>query len=111
MLVSRIPRRRGGECCVPLHHERWDGNGYPDGSSGEETHLLGRILGVADAFDAMCSSRAYRDGLNRSEVLDEMTACAGKQFDPALVQAFLKIDFIHYDVMIDFHVSQASVDS
>ena len=96
---------------VRSHHERWDGGGYPDGSSGEKTPLLGRILGVADAFDAMCSSRAYRDGLNRAEVLDEMTACAGQQFDPKLVQAFLKIDFIHYDVMIDFHVSQSSVDS
>ena len=96
---------------VRSHHERWDGKGYPDGSSGEETPLFGRILGVADAFDAMCSSRAYRDGLSRTEVLDEMTACAGQQFDPKLVQAFLKIDFIHYDVMIDFHVSQASIDS
>jgi HD-GYP domain-containing protein (c-di-GMP phosphodiesterase class II) len=96
---------------VRSHHERWDGKGYPDGSSGEETPLFGRILGVADAFDAMCSSRAYRDGLNRSEVLDELTACAGQQFDPKLVQAFLKINFIHYDVMIDFHVSQSSSDS
>ena len=96
---------------VRSHHERWDGKGYPDGSSGEATPLFGRILGVADAFDAMCSSRAYRDGLNREEVLDEMTACAGQQFDPKLVKAFLKIDFIHYDVMIDFHVSQSSVDS
>jgi HD-GYP domain-containing protein (c-di-GMP phosphodiesterase class II) len=96
---------------VRSHHERWDGRGYPDGSSGEKTPLFGRILGVADAFDAMCSSRAYRDGLNRAEVLDEMTACAGQQFDPKLVQAFLKLNFIHYDVMIDFHISQSSVDS
>jgi len=110
-ILKEVPQLQPVLPGVRSHHERWDGNGYPDGSSGEETHLLGRILGVADAFDAMCSSRAYRDGLNRSEVLDEMTACAGKQFDPALVQAFLKIDFIHYDVMIDFHVSQASVDS
>lgn len=96
---------------VRSHHERWDGKGYPDGSKGEDTPLFGRILGVADAFDAMCSSRAYRDGLNREEVLDELTACSGSQFDPKLVQSFLKIDFIHYDVMIDFHVSQASIDS
>jgi HD-GYP domain-containing protein (c-di-GMP phosphodiesterase class II) len=56
----------------------------------------------------MCSSRAYRKKLNRSEVLDEITACSGSQFDPELVKLFLLIDFIHYDVMIDFHVSQAS---
>jgi HD-GYP domain-containing protein (c-di-GMP phosphodiesterase class II) len=96
---------------VRSHHERWDGKGYPDGTEGEHTPLFGRILGVADAFDAMCSSRAYRDGLSRAEVLDEMTACSGSQFDPKLVQAFLTIDFIHYDVMIDFHISQSSIDS
>ncbi|MBT4530285.1 MAG: HD domain-containing protein [Phycisphaerae bacterium] len=95
---------------VRSHHERWDGGGYPDGTSGEDIPLFGRILGVADAFDAMCSSRAYRDGLNRSEVLDELTAFAGKQFDPKLVQLFLQIEFVHYDVMIDFHVSQASIN-
>jgi HD-GYP domain-containing protein (c-di-GMP phosphodiesterase class II) len=96
---------------VRSHHERWDGKGYPDGTSGEDTPLFGRILGVADAFDAMCSSRAYRDGLNREEVLDEIIACSGTQFDPKLVQSFLKINFIHYDVMIDFHVAQASINS
>ena len=96
---------------VRSHHERWDGKGYPDGTFGEDTPLFGRILGVADAFDAMCSSRAYRDGLNREEVLDEITACSGTQFDPKLVQSFLKINFIHYDVMIDFHVAQASINS
>ena len=93
---------------VRSHHERWDGKGYPDGTAGEDTPLFGRILGVADAFDAMCSSRAYREKLQRDAVLDEITACAGTQFDPELAKLFLKIDFIHYDVMIDFHVSQAS---
>ncbi len=93
---------------VRSHHERWDGRGYPDGTSGEDTPIFGRILGVADAFDAMCSSRAYRKKLKREEVLDEITACAGSQFDPELAKLFLTIDFIHYDVMIDFHVSQAS---
>ncbi|MDP7005959.1 MAG: HD domain-containing protein [Phycisphaerales bacterium] len=94
---------------VRSHHERWDGSGYPDGTKGEDTPLLGRILGIADAFDAMCSSRAYRKQLNREEVLDEITSCSGTQFDPELTKKFLTIDFIHYDVMIDFHISQASI--
>ena len=93
---------------VRSHHERWDGKGYPDGTAKTRTPLFGRILGIADAFDAMCSSRAYREKLNRDEVLDEIAACSGSQFDPELVKHFLTIDFIHYDVMIDFHVSQAS---
>ena len=94
---------------VRSHHERWDGGGYPDGTKGSDTPLFGRILAIADAFDAMCSSRAYRDKLNRNDVLDEITACAGSQFDPEFAKLFLAINFIHYDVMIDFHVSQASI--
>jgi energy-coupling factor transport system substrate-specific component len=85
--------------------------GYPDRTSCADTPLYGRILGIADAFDAMCSSRAYREKLNRGEVLDEIVACSGKQFDPDLVKLFLLIDFIHYDVMIDFHISQSSTFS
>jgi len=96
---------------VRSHHERWDGMGYPDRTSCADTPLYGRILGIADAFDAMCSSRAYREKLNRGEVLDEIVACSGKQFDPDLVKLFLLIDFIHYDVMIDFHISQSSTFS
>ena len=110
-ILREVPQLKPVLPGVRSHHERWDGKGYPDGTEGEHTPLFGRILGVADAFDAMCSSRAYRDGLNRAEVLDEMTACSGSQFDPKLVQAFLTIDFIHYDVMVDFHISQASIDS
>ena len=94
---------------VRSHHERWDGKGYPDGLEGEATPLFGRILGIADAFDAMCSSRAYRKALIRQEVLDEIKACAGTQFDPKLAAAFLKINFITYDEMITRHTTQDSI--
>lgn len=95
---------------VRSHHERWDGNGYPDGTEGEKTPVFGRILGVADAFDAMCSSRAYRQALDRNEVLDEIAGCAGTQFDPTLAKAFLTIDFKEYDEMIARHTAQDSIE-
>ncbi len=108
-ILREVPQLQPVLPGVRSHHERWDGGGYPDGTKGKDTPLFGRILGIADAFDAMCSSRSYRKKLNRSEVLDEIAACAGAQFDPELAKLFLKINFIHYDVMIDFHVSQALI--
>lgn len=73
---------------VRSHHERWDGHGYPDGLSGEETPLEARILAVADTLDAMSSNRAYRDGLPWDVALAEIRRCGGTQFDPGVVGAF-----------------------
>jgi HD-GYP domain-containing protein (c-di-GMP phosphodiesterase class II) len=75
--------------CVLFHHEHWDGNGYPSGRSHEHIPPGARILGVADAFDAMISTRPYRQALSISSALAEVRACAGTQFDPAVVRAFL----------------------
>lgn len=75
---------------VRHHHERWDGAGYPDRLAGEDIPLHARILSVADAFDAMTSHRPYRAGRGVSEALGEVTLCAGSQFDPAIVAAFLE---------------------
>ena len=69
------------------HHERWDGFGYPHGLSGERIPLEARLLGVADAFDAMTSARAYRPALSVEQALVELERCAGSQFDPELAQA------------------------
>jgi putative nucleotidyltransferase with HDIG domain len=74
---------------VLYHHERWDGDGYPGGISGEEIPLMARILAVADSFDAMVSNRPYRDGLSLPEAEVELENCAGTQFDPRVVRAFL----------------------
>jgi HD-GYP domain-containing protein (c-di-GMP phosphodiesterase class II) len=68
------------------HHERWDGRGYPKGLKGEDIPLIGRILCVADAIDAMSSNRAYRDALNHDSVLREVENCTNSQFDPSIVQ-------------------------
>ena len=71
------------------HHERWDGSGYPDGLAGESIPLGARIIFVADAFDAMTSSRLYRTPMSRDAALAEVERCSGGQFDPQVVRAFL----------------------
>ncbi|MHC1743279.1 MAG: HD domain-containing phosphohydrolase [Syntrophobacteraceae bacterium] len=76
---------------VAQHHERFDGNGYPDGLAGDAIHLGARILAVADVYDAMVSNRPYRDGLLRSHVIDYIRKAAGEQFDPQVVEAFLEV--------------------
>lgn len=80
---------------VRHHHERWDGNGYPDGLKAEEIPLLARIVAVADTFDAMTSARPYRSAFPLPVVLEELKANAGKQHDPAIVQILL--DLVAHD--------------
>jgi HD-GYP domain-containing protein (c-di-GMP phosphodiesterase class II) len=85
------------------HHERYDGGGYPSGLSGEQIPLLARIIALADAFDAMSSTRTYRASMTRADVLREIETNAGRQFDPALAQVFLSLDLTAYDRLIDDH--------
>jgi HD-GYP domain-containing protein (c-di-GMP phosphodiesterase class II) len=75
---------------VRASHERWDGSGYPDGIAGEEIPLGARIIAVCDAFEAMTTPRAYRPPRSTEEALHELRACAGTQFDSAVVDAFCK---------------------
>ncbi len=73
------------------HHERYDGRGYPRGLKGSEIPQIGRIICVADAFDAMNSKRCYRDKLNSEVILDELRNNRGKQFDPEITDIFLEL--------------------
>ena len=73
------------------HHERYDGKGYPQGLSGEQIPLFARIIGVADAFDAMTANRVYRQKLDFNYVLGEMERGRGTQFDPVFVDILLKL--------------------
>lgn len=73
---------------VRSHHERFNGRGVPDGLRGAAIPLEARIVSVADAWDAMLSSRSYRDGLSRTDAITELHAQAGEQFDPDVVAAF-----------------------
>ncbi|MBX3390027.1 MAG: HD-GYP domain-containing protein [Phycisphaeraceae bacterium] len=79
------------------HHERFDGRGYPHRLTGADIPLQARIIGIADTFDAMSSSRSYRPAMPREKVLAEIARCAGSQFDPAVVEAFKRIDLGEYD--------------
>lgn len=73
------------------HHERWDGKGYPAGLKGEEIPIVARILAVADTYDAMRSNRAYRQARSLDYAISELKDGAGTQFDPKVVEAFLKV--------------------
>jgi putative nucleotidyltransferase with HDIG domain len=79
---------------VPLvyhHHEWFDGSGYPAGKKGEDIPLGARILAVADSFDAMISDRPYRKAMSDKKAVKELKGCAGSQFDPRIVEVFVKI--------------------
>ena len=72
------------------HHERYDGSGYPDGLVGEAIPLEARIVAMPDAFDAMINERPHRRALRVDEVIDEMEKGKGKQFDPHILEIFLR---------------------
>ena len=73
------------------HHERYNGTGYPDGKAGEEICLGARVIAVADSFDAMMSNRTYRRGLGYDKSVAELERGKGTQFDPKIVEAFMRL--------------------
>jgi HD-GYP domain-containing protein (c-di-GMP phosphodiesterase class II) len=73
------------------HHEYWDGKGYPFGIRGEEIPIECRILSIVDAYDAMTNDRPYRKAMTKEAALNELKRCSGTQFDPLLVEEFLKL--------------------
>ncbi len=90
-ILENVSRFRDYLPIIELHHENFDGSGYPHGLRGEQTPLLARIVHVADAYDAMTSDRAYRSRLAEPRVRDILRQCAGTQFDPTLVAALLQV--------------------
>jgi HD-GYP domain-containing protein (c-di-GMP phosphodiesterase class II) len=73
---------------ILLHHERWDGKGYPQGLSGEDIPFLCRLASLADVYDALTTDRPYRRKFSSDEALREIKTQAGRQFDPDLAQEF-----------------------
>ena len=74
------------------HHERWDGRGYPKGLAGDEIPLAARIVAIADVYDALSTKRVYREALPHEKCVEMIRSQAGRQFDPALVEIFLKVE-------------------
>jgi response regulator RpfG family c-di-GMP phosphodiesterase len=96
-ILRGIEFLEGAARVVGQHHEKWDGTGYPLGLRGEEIDLNARIFAVADAFDAMVSTRVYRAGKPYATAADELARHAGRQFDPAVVAAFQRVPASDWD--------------
>jgi diguanylate cyclase (GGDEF)-like protein/putative nucleotidyltransferase with HDIG domain len=91
-ILKHVKSLNGCLAAIQYHHERWDGGGYPAGLEGENIPLDARILAVADAYDAMTSSRPYREGrLTHEQAMDELKRNAGTQFDPEIVNVFVSL--------------------
>jgi cyclic di-GMP phosphodiesterase len=90
-IVSGVPMLERAAEIVLASHERWDGRGYPAGLRGEAIPLGARIAAVADTFDALTSARVYRDPQSAEAAVTELVRCAGTQFDPAVVHAWLQV--------------------
>ena len=88
---STSPLIQMAETIARTHHERWDGTGYPHGLKGEEIPLAGRICAVCDVYDALGSKRPYKEAWPPTSVLAEIALGSGSHFDPAIVEAFLRL--------------------
>ena len=89
--VGDSPLLRCAQQIALTHHERWDGTGYPMGLAGEDIPVPGRVVAVADVFDAMRQPRTYKDGWPMATTIEAISSLSGQQFDPAVVKAFLRI--------------------
>lgn len=90
-IAERIEMLRILSPLIMHHHERYNGKGYPDGLKGKSTPLGARILAVADAYEAMTAERPYRKAFSKEQAIAEIKKYSGEQFDPTVVEAFLKV--------------------
>ncbi|MEA1891363.1 MAG: response regulator [Campylobacterota bacterium] len=87
---SQLPLFKTASIVCAQHHEKYDGTGYPLGLKGENIHIYGRIVAIADVFDALSFKRSYKDSWTKTEVLNYMKEMSGKSFDPKLMELFFE---------------------
>jgi HD-GYP domain-containing protein (c-di-GMP phosphodiesterase class II) len=90
-VLRQVPGMERASLMILHHHENFDGTGYPGGLKGEEIPMGSRIVAVIDAFDAMVSTRPYRQGMPIEEAVRRLVAASGTQFDPRVVNSFLPL--------------------
>lgn len=91
LMVSVSPIYQAGAKIAKQHHERWNGTGYPEGLRGRQIHLYGRIVAVADVYDALISDRVYKKPWPLDEVLHHFNEMSGVLYDPGVIRAFLRV--------------------
>lgn len=90
-ILKDINILEGLDIGAKYHHERFDGKGYPEGLKGDEIPYIAKIIGIADAYDAMSSNRVYRKRFSDEKILEEIEKCKGSQFDPDIADAFIRL--------------------
>ncbi len=120
-MLKQMSSIRGIRETALYHHERFDGNGYPEGLKGDSIPLYARIVGVADSYDAMSSNRVYRRHLNKDDIIEEIQKGSGTQFDPDIVKYMVDMINDGYvnvvkmetaendDQSTDFHITESDV--
>lgn len=93
------------------HHERWDGTGYPNGLSGEEIPLSGRIVAIADVYDALTSHRVYKPAYTHERAAEIITEGSGSHFDPAMVRAFKNVEDQYLQIKVEMQDDPDAEDS
>jgi HD-GYP domain-containing protein (c-di-GMP phosphodiesterase class II) len=106
-ILDDIPQMEDIIPGVLSHHERYDGRGYPYALAGRDIPLMGRIICLADCFDAMTSNRTYRQAVPIEAALAEIRRCSGTQFDPALAELFLRLEPDQIRVLLQDHRMEA----
>ena len=109
-ILRDIPQMEDVIGGVLHHHERFDGDGYPQAIAGDNIPLVARMIALADTFDAMSSSRTYRSAMTRKIVIEEMKRSVGTQFDPTLSALFFELDFSEWEQLMVDHQAQVPLD-